>query len=153
MLAPTTTRVSRRTADQTNERIAQRTRERVEEAALGGAPAIGERLVELETEWDIERALEANAAVAILLGIALAISANRRWLALSAFAAAFLLQHALDGWCPPVPILRRAGVRTPREIEIERVALKILRGDFRDVPGPEAGHATVVWRALEAARR
>jgi hypothetical protein len=35
----------------------------------------------------------------------------------------FLLQHALQGWCPPVPILRRLGYRTAREIFEERLAL------------------------------
>jgi len=42
----------------------------------------------------------------------------------------FLLQHGVQGWCPPLGILRRLGVRTPREIEAERYALKSIRGDF-----------------------
>ena len=42
----------------------------------------------------------------------------------------FLLQHALQGWCPPVPVFRRLGVRTTAEIDRERYALKALRGDF-----------------------
>jgi len=44
--------------------------------------------------------------------------------------SAFLLQHAIQGWCPPVPILRRLGFRTADEINRERYALKVLRGDF-----------------------
>jgi hypothetical protein len=44
--------------------------------------------------------------------------------------AGFLLQHALQGWCPPLPVLRRLGVRTADEINQERYALKALRGDF-----------------------
>ena len=36
----------------------------------------------------------------------------------------FLLQHALQGWCPPVPILRRQGFRTRHEIDAERQALR-----------------------------
>jgi hypothetical protein len=36
------------------------------------------------------------------------------------------MQHALQGWCPPVPILRRLGFRTAREIFEERLALKSL---------------------------
>ena len=46
---------------------------------------------------------------------------------------AFLFQHAVQGWCPPIAVLRRLGVRTAREIEVERIALKALRGDFDDV--------------------
>jgi hypothetical protein len=35
-------------------------------------------------------------------------------------ASGFLLQHALQGWCPPVPLLRQLGFRTSYEIEEER---------------------------------
>ena len=49
---------------------------------------------------------------------------SRRWLWLPGFVTAFLFQHAVQGWCPPVPLLRRLGVRTAREIELERSALK-----------------------------
>jgi hypothetical protein len=42
----------------------------------------------------------------------------------------FLLQHAVQGWCPPLALLRRLGVRTRREIDAEKYALKALRGDF-----------------------
>ncbi|WP_407921819.1 hypothetical protein, partial [Corallococcus sp. AB049A] len=27
----------------------------------------------------------------------------------------FLLQHGLQGWCPPLPLLRRLGLRTRGE--------------------------------------
>jgi hypothetical protein len=46
----------------------------------------------------------------------------------------FLAQHALQGWCPPIPVIRRLGVRTRAEIERERNALKALRGDYDRVP-------------------
>jgi hypothetical protein len=46
---------------------------------------------------------------------------------------AFLFQHAIQGWCPPVPILRRMGFRTAHEIEQERNALKAIRGDFEGI--------------------
>jgi len=45
----------------------------------------------------------------------------------------FCLQHALQGWCPPLTLFRRLGIRTQREIDDERTALKALRGDFADV--------------------
>jgi len=32
----------------------------------------------------------------------------------------------LQGWCPPVPVLRRMGIRTQSEIERERCALTSL---------------------------
>jgi hypothetical protein len=88
------------------------------------------RLEELDGEWDIERILEANAAAVSLIGLTLARFVSRRWFLLPAAVAAFLLQHAVQGWCPPVPLFRRLGIRTQREIDEERYALKAMRGDF-----------------------
>ena len=59
---------------------------------------------------------------------------DRRWFFFPAVVAGFLLQHAVQGWCPPVPVFRHLGFRTQSEIEEERYALKALRGDFRAVP-------------------
>ena len=89
-----------------------------------GPEAIARRLDVLDHEWDIERAIEANAATIALAGVALGVLADRRFLLLPAAVCVFLLQHALQGWCPPVPILRRLGFRTEREILEERLALK-----------------------------
>jgi len=47
--------------------------------------------------------------------------------------AAFLLQHAVQGWCPPLPVFRRLGVRTADEINDERVALKAVRPGVQTV--------------------
>ena len=55
------------------------------------------------------------------------------WSTLPAVVAGFLLQHAAQGWCPPLPLMRRMGVRTRDEINQERYALKALRGDFDEV--------------------
>jgi hypothetical protein len=99
---------------------------------------IGARLEELDREWDIERALEANAASVAALGIAASALARRRWvLALPLAVALFLLQHAVQGWCPPLAVFRRRGVRSRREIDLERYALKVLRGDFTDGKQPD----------------
>ncbi len=102
------------------------------------------RLRELDKEWDIERAIEANASVLALTGIALAAGHDRRWLVLPGLVAGFLLQHAIQGWCPPVPVLRKLGFRTSYEIEEERRGLKAIRGDFE-------GAAESPERALHAA--
>lgn len=88
------------------------------------------RLHELDHEWDIERTLEANAAVISLIGLGLGTFLHRRWYILPTLVGTFLLQHAVQGWCPPVPLFRRFGVRTATEIGYERYALKALRGDF-----------------------
>lgn len=89
---------------------------------------IEQRLETLDKEWDIERALETNASSIILAGSALGFFADRRFFALPAVVAAFLLQHAIQGWCPPLPLLRKLGFRTSDEIQRERNALLALRG-------------------------
>ncbi|KGM14120.1 hypothetical protein N869_04010, partial [Cellulomonas bogoriensis 69B4 = DSM 16987] len=106
-------------------------------AAMVGAPeaAVRARLADLDHEWDVERVLQVNAAALTLLGVSLGATRSRRWLALAAVVPAFLLQHAVQGWCPPLALLRRLGVRTRREIEAERTALKALRGDFDGLDG------------------
>jgi hypothetical protein len=106
------------------------------------------RLRELDEEWDIERAIEANAAAVGFTGIMLGSLGNRRWYLLPAAVTAFLFQHAVQGWCPPVPILRRLGFRTADEINQERSALKALRGDFDRVAG-SADKADAALKAVD----
>ena len=125
----TSNRVPDHTAEEINRRIERETEIRLSYYAANPGE-IGARLVALDEEWDIERALEANAASLALAGVALGAAVDRRWLVLPALVTAFLLQHAMQGWCPPLPVLRRMGFRTAAEIGRERYALKALRGDF-----------------------
>jgi hypothetical protein len=137
-MSTTIDRVPLHTAQAVNDRIERATGERLRRCC-GNPLQIERRLRELDREWDVERVLETNASVVAFLGLALGTTVNRRWLLVPAAVTAFLFQHAVQGWCPPLPILRRLGVRTSREIEIERVALKILGGDFDDRPLPDEG--------------
>jgi hypothetical protein len=150
MIPSTVNRVPAHTADHVNERIRRQTEENVACIGAKNSPAaIEERLAELDREWDIERTLEANAATASLVGLTLGATVNRKWFALPFAVAGFLLQHAVQGWCPPMPILRRLGFRTEREIDEERYALKALRGDFRNV---SSGDGQAVSRVLKVVR-
>ncbi|EEF25220.1 conserved hypothetical protein [Ricinus communis] len=145
--APTHTRVTANTSPAVNRWIERRTRTRIQRAHAGGIGAIDQRLAQLDREWDIERCLEAGASSLMLTGVLLGAAHNRRWLLLSLGVGGFLLQHALQGWCPPLPVLRRFGVRTAEEINRERYALKALRGDFADVSAAEPrGQAVVAYR-------
>ena len=130
-LPATFTRVEESTPDEVNRQIEQTTEENVVRLAALGSEAIANRLQELDREWDIERTLEANAATLALVALTLGFSVNRKWFLFPVVIAAFLLQHALQGWCPPLPIFRKRGVRTAREIDLERTALRIIRGDFQ----------------------
>jgi hypothetical protein len=152
VLPGTSTRVAEQTADYVNAKIQQTTEGNIARYAAAGPEAIRQRLAELDEEWDIERALEVNASVVILTGLTLAVTSDRRWLVVPIVAGAFLLQHALQGWCPPLPLLRRLGIRTSAEIEHERYALKALRGDFQhlDIPGKTNGQ--LAEQALRAVR-
>lgn len=152
MIPSTTARVPLHTAAHVNEQIRRQTEDRVARYAGAGREAIDRRLAELDREWDIERTLEANAATASLIGLTLGATAHRKWFLFPALVAGFLLQHAVQGWCPPVPLFRRLGFRTQSEIDEERFALKLLRGDFRNLSadGKNAGN---IKRAMKAIRR
>lgn len=130
MLAPTARRMASSPSDTIDREIEPRTRERVERFAREETSPFDLRLEELRAEWDVERTLQLHAGLLALGGVALAAAVDRRMAVLPAAAGALLLQHALRGWCPLVPALRRLGARTPREIEQERQALKVLRGDY-----------------------
>jgi hypothetical protein len=111
---------------------------------------IGHRLRALDAEWDIDRALQVHAAGLSLAGLALGLTVDRRFLPLPLLASALLLQHAVQGWCPPRPALRRMGFRTATEIAEERTALKVQRGDFAGFEeGAPAGHVLAVVRGVE----
>ena len=153
MLPATTRRVTEHTDAYVNETIRLRTELKIVEALAAGPYGIEKRLAELDREWDIERALEANAASISLAGFALGAFVNRAFFALPAVVAGFLLQHALQGWCPPVPVMRRLGMRTQTEIEEERYALKLLRGDFKEVASPDKNIAPGQAEVLQAVRK
>jgi hypothetical protein len=146
MLPTTVGRVPLQTACDVEERIRRQTADNVARYGSQGDAVIQERLRQLDREWDIERTLEANAAAAALVGLGLGAFVDRRFFALPAVVGGFLLQHALQGWCPPLPIFRRLGFRTQSEIDEERYALKAVRGDFEDVESAPS-------LSLQAARR
>lgn len=150
MSSATTQRVRDNTDASVNARIDRRTLANVARYAALGPDAVDARLEELDREWDIERALEANAAGVALLGLALGATRSRKWFLLPGAVAGFLLMHAIEGWCPPLPLLRRLGFRTQREIDDERTALKALRGDFTGLD--PTGQRTDARRAWDAAR-
>ena len=149
ILPATDYRVNLATDEEINERIRREMTSRVRQLAVQGRGAIDRRLKELDHEWDIERTLEANAATIGLTSLLLGATVDRRFALLSAVVSGFLLQHALQGWCPPLPVFRRMGVRTTKEINEERMALKAIRGDFEKGGGGGMDAAG----ALEAARQ
>jgi hypothetical protein len=127
-------RVRRNSTPRINQHIDRDTRARLEHLATADALTLSRHIDLLDREWDVERYLQTNAGLVSLSGIVLGAAVDRRVLLLSTAVFGFFLQHAISGWCPPLPIFRRMGVRTRAEINRERYAVKALRGDF----GPPA---------------
>jgi len=153
MLPATSRRVERNSPEEINRARRSEIQQSLRYHAARPAE-IPARLAELDREWDIERALQANAAAVSLAGLALAAVLDRRFLVVPTAVAGFLMQHALQGWCPPVPLLRRLGFRTPAEICEERCGLKMLDGEYRSFGDPAPAQWTeqieAVHEAVEA---
>ncbi len=78
--------------------------------------------------------IKASTGVLLVTGLALALLVNLWWLLLPAFSGFLLLQYlfARTTWLGAV--FREMGFRSGAEIDQEKVALKALRGDFRNLP-------------------
>jgi hypothetical protein len=126
-------RVRNNTAPQVLEEIDAEIEAHIESYKSWPRYRLDQRIRELEQEWDIERVLQTNASAVALTGLCLGTTVNRKWLLLTGAVLGFLMQHALQGWCPPVPVFRRLGVRTQGEIDREISALRALRGDFDEL--------------------
>jgi hypothetical protein len=151
MISATATRVSEHTPDYLNRRILHRTRANVRR--YGKTPeAIDDRLGSLTREWDIERILEANASTLVVVGVILGAFANAWFYLIPFLVGGFLLQHAIQGWCPPIRLFRRMGFRTQTEIASEYYALRYLKGDFKDISLDQATTDTGINGVFERFR-
>ncbi|MCY6355061.1 YgaP family membrane protein [Clostridium sp. ZS2-4] len=130
ILPKTMERVEKHTNSEINKRIYKETLLGIGRYLDKSNEEISARIEELEKEWDVERVVETKAASLILAGIVLGSTVNKKWYALSGVVGGFLLQHAVQGWCPSLPLIRRMGYRTPTEIHEEMAALRFIRGDF-----------------------
>lgn len=133
MIAETATSISQKTTPETNAKIRLKMEQRLADFQSDDkSPLITRRIGELNQEWDVERTLQTNFATLSMVGLGLATLVNKKWFFLALGVPAFMVQHALQGWCPPLPVLRKLGVRSSRGINDERFALKAMRGDFDD---------------------
>jgi hypothetical protein len=126
-------RVREHTADVVNRRIDFGTQASIELHARSGRETVLRRLAKLDREWDIDRALIVNFAVAGGTAFAAGLvrqATARPWprrrngfFVMLGVTLGFLLLHGVVGWCPPASVFRRLGYRTSREIDAERYAL------------------------------
>lgn len=135
ILPATTRKVPMCTSKKINAQIRQQSIQSIGANESQSDISLTERIEKLDREWDTERFLETNASLIIFAGSLVGIlTRNFYWFLLPGFISFFLLQHALLGWCPPLPLIRKAGIRTAEEICKEKTALKVLRGDFGEDP-------------------
>ena len=102
--------------------------------ADAGPQAIDDRLTELEGEWTAGRATKAAIGVMIVAGLALAALVNPWWLILPTAGGLLLLQYLFTRASWLGKVFREMGFRTGSEVDQEKMALKVLRGDFRHLP-------------------
>ncbi len=131
LFPPTSKRVFLRTDPKINAEIRNQTIRSLNIFKNADETDFTDRITVLGQEWDTERVLEVNASMLILLSSYLGIKMSRFWFLLTGSVAGFMLWHALQGWCPPLPFIRKWGVRTSDEINAEKTALKAMRGDFK----------------------
>jgi hypothetical protein len=145
-------RVQEATPASINERIEADAWTRVANYQNKPPGEISARIDELDREWDIERYLGVNMSTLALSGLAAAaFTKNKSWCILPGVVLAFFFQHSVQGWCPPLPILRLFNIRTRKEIEQEKYALKVIRGDFRNLPGTATSDLASIREAIQKA--
>jgi len=108
--------------------------DRLADCAERGVCAINDRLGEMEAEWTAGRMVKATTGLAIVIGFALAALLDPLWLLLPAVAGAFLLQYFFFRQSPLTCLFHSLGFRSGKDLEEERLSLRALRGDFRDLP-------------------
>jgi hypothetical protein len=133
MVLSHTDRVRANTAAEVNRRVDEQIERNIRHYSGQTKEEIYRRIQDLDEEWDIERVLETMASSLSLTGIVLGATVDRKWFLVPTIVLSFLLVHAIQGWCPPLSILRSLGIRTREEIDRERYALKALAGDFAGI--------------------
>ncbi len=143
-------RVKEATPSSINAEIESKMWIRVALYANKSAEEISQRIHELEKEWDMERYLGVNMSTLAMSGLAAgALSKNKNWLIVPAIVLGFFFQHSVQGWCPPLPISRKLNIRTSKEIEQEKYALKLIRGDFNNLQNVSAEEIENLKQAIK----
>ena len=101
--------------------------------ADAGPQAIDDRLAELDREWTAGRVTKAAMGVVIVCGLVLA-TLNPWWLILPALGGILLLSYLFGRTSRLGKMFNQMGFRTGFEVDQEKMALKVLRGDFRYLP-------------------
>jgi hypothetical protein len=107
--------------------------QRVACLADAGPQAIADRLAELEREWTAGRMTKAVMGAIIIAGLILS-AVNPWWLILPAIGGLLLLSYLFGRTSWMGKMFHEMGYRSGFEVDQEKMALKVLRGDFRHLP-------------------
>ena len=144
--------VRQHTPEPVNRRIDERVEACVRAMAAQDRYSHTAYLSKLEQEWDLNRALLVGTSALALSSVALSRKRGSGWLGLGIAACVLALQHGLTGFGPATAVARLLGVRTRSEIDLEKYAVKALRGDFCRIPIHDAGPLARANAALVAAQ-
>jgi hypothetical protein len=87
---------------------------------------------------DMERAVLIEASALGGLGLILGLTRHRAWFLLPLGIFGLMMWHGSTGSCPPGNMMRRMGLRSRKDMDEERYALKVLRGDFDHISSTSA---------------
>ena len=105
MCKNTTKKVQYHTNNIINDKIRNNTLNCINTIKDAGSIALSCKIDKLNDEWDTERVLETSAASFVLAGSVMGYKKTKcSCFLFTGMVGAFLLQHALHGWCPPLPI-------------------------------------------------
>lgn len=132
---PTTKRVAINTHPNTNASIRNNTLRRINIYKNSSDKILSDNVGKLNYEWDVDRIFALNASLLVLGSTIMGLKTNKKyWFLMTGTAGLFLMQHALQGWCPPVSLVRKLGIRTSEEINNEKIVYKLLKDDFINKP-------------------
>jgi hypothetical protein len=117
-----------------------------------GSQAVSDRLQALEEEPDLETVATLAMAGTGMLALVFGILGSRLWRLLAWMALPLIFVHARGRLSAPGEFLKTLGLRSRREIQEEKFALKALRGDFRDVGEARSEGMPDPASALDAVR-
>ena len=138
--------------EQFNEQIDAKIEQNIRFYATQSPDVISKRIEELDQERTLDQTMALYASGIGLGTVLFSFLGGRKWLVVTGAVLGLLLKHSLEGTSPTVPLLRKLGVRTRSEIDREKYALKILRGDFEQVPKLEQLKANPAQEVLRSIR-
>lgn len=135
-LPPTASRVTINTRPSTRQKLRNDTVCHIKACQETTGPLLTAEIERLDYEWDTERVIETLAASLLLAASMTGFGRGKLCHYILTGAVGFgLLQQALRGWNPALPLIRALGVHSPQEIYQHKTVLKRLRGDFCPADG------------------